>query len=1015
MREDISNYEKYRPKINFIKKYELAVNAASGSQVDPNANVEQKNIATMSGEAMKPEYIGINRLLMIDKLNELYGKPWGQNYIDDLKSHIIYKHDETQLFPYTYGGQEVVNVKYNEKNYCVSFSQLYDICNEKEIFTDDKNNVWIKYPKNMMIEDKNKFVKIDRLIKKQRHRDLYRIKLAFSNDLIVTDNHPLIIDDNKNTISAIDSIGNKQFRCASKMYFGGQEEIKTNDISTQCCKKEELKDCYIFQNNKNCTRCAVPKTIKLDEELGYAVGFFIGDGFYVESDKSINYCQNDKETLQKISNILYKKFGTPSTIYKKESEYILKITNIVLFSLFKNTFNIKSYSQNKTLPQNIYDYNKSFSIGVIEGLIDSDGTVEKNGNFLIRMSSRTAILQITNIINSLGITTGNTTQETPFGQNKKILQKYKLFGVKFRPQDNGIFKNSYKNNKIKILSKGIKSCFEDWQTISNVTKISNEPFLNLNNFIYDITTETGSFVCNGIWVHNCTAVTLYPFLFGGTNSLGGASSAPQHLSSFCGSFVNLVYTIAAQFAGAVATPEFLMYMDYFIRKDYSEDYPKHIEDAVTTPFINHQETLENIIDDCFSQVVYSLNEPSATRGMQAVFWNIAYFDRPYFEGMFKDFVFPDGSEPKFETLDWLQKHFMKWFNNERTKKLLTFPVETMNLLNDGEKYVDNDYFDWTCQMYSEGHSFFVYTSDSVDSLASCCRVKNEIESNVFSYTLGAGGLQTGSKSVMTININRLVQDATKAKKDISEAVKEIEERVHKYQLAYNAIQKDYYDNNMLPVFKAGYNDLTKCFLTTGLNGIVEGAEFLGISPTPNEKYFKYVESILKPIWDMNKRDRTKEVKWNTEMVPAENLGVKNAKWDKKDGYAVPRDCYNSYFYLSEDENIHVPEKFILQGRETTKYLDGGVANHVNLKEHLTKEQYEKVLNYAIKTGCTYYTFNIPNTVCNKCGKISKHFDKKCRWCGSEDLDYGTRIIGYIKRISRFSLERQKEASKRYYE
>ena len=200
-----------------------------------------------------------------------------------------------------------------------------------------------------------------------------------------------------------------------------------------------------------------------------------------------------------------------------------------------------------------------------------------------------------------------------------------------------------------------------------------------------------------------------------------------------------------------------------------------------------------------------------------------------------------------------------------------------------------------------------------------------------------------------------------------------------------------------------------------VNGFVEGAEFLGISITPNDQYFEYCEKILKPIYELNKAEKTDEIMFNTEFVPAENLGVKNAKWDKEDGYFVPRDCYNSYFYIVEDEGTNVVDKFILHGEKLTKYLDGGSALHANLNEHLTKEQYKVLMNNAIKTGCSYFTFNIPNTICNECGHISKHRMDHCEACGSTNIDYLTRVIGYLKRVSAFSEARQKEAAKRYYE
>ena len=517
----------------------------------------------------------------------------------------------------------------------------------------------------------------------------------------------------------------------------------------------------------------------------------------------------------------------------------------------------------------------------------------------------------------------------------------------------------------------------------------------------------------------CVAITMYPWLFDGMKKLGGKSNAPKHLQSFCGSFSNLVFAIASQFAGAVATPEFLLYMDYFIRKDYGDDYYLHADDVVE--YSKNPRTIYNIIENCWQQIVYTLNEPAGARNYQSPFWNISYYDKYYFKGLFEDFVFPDESEPKWESLNWLQKHFINWFNEERTKKVLTFPVETVNLLNDGEKCLDEEWADFTAEAWSKGHSFFCYTSDSVNALSSCCRLRNEISENVFSYTLGAGGISTGSKSVITMNLNRIIQNTVEQNSGvrdldkISKAIREQTELIHKYQLAFNSIMEDNLNAGLLPVYDAGFISMEKQYLTIGVNGFVEAAEYLGIEPNVNNDYFAFGEAILKPIYELNKRDRKSNIMFNTEFVPAENLGVKHATWDKKDGYFVPRDCYNSYFFRSEDSNINAIDKMILHGNKLTKYLDGGSACHINLHEHLTKEQYLMMLNNAIKVGCSYFTYNIPNTLCSDCGHISKHYLKNCPKCGSSNISFVTRIIGYLKLVNSFSEARQKEASLRYYE
>ena len=521
----------------------------------------------------------------------------------------------------------------------------------------------------------------------------------------------------------------------------------------------------------------------------------------------------------------------------------------------------------------------------------------------------------------------------------------------------------------------------------------------------------------------CVSITMYPFICEGLKSIGAPSTEPKNLQSFAGNFINLVFAISAQFAGAVATPEFLTYLDHFIRLEYGDDYYEKT-DVIVNPISKRPKTIEKVIDDIFEQIVYSINEPAAARNFQSVFWNIAYFDHTYFNAIFEDFVFPDGDEPKWESVSWLQKHFMEWFNNERLRNYLTFPVETVNLVYDKEskQYIDKEWADFTAEMWSKGHSFFCYNSDSADSLSSCCRLKNGITDNVFSYTLGAGGISTGSKAVITINVNRLVQDVKKKSDknnldfniELDKAIRSQVDDIHKYLNAFNEILKDEQSSGLLPIYDAGYISLPKQYLTIGINGLVEGAEFLGIEVTPNAEYFDYCKSILAPIQEENKKARTDEIMFNTEYVPAENLGVKNAEWDRKAGYYVPRDCYNSYFFKVEDQELSVLDKMILHGQQVVQYLDGGSACHLNLEEHLDKTQYRTLLDIAAKTGCSYLTFNIPNTICNKCGHISKHKEAVCEKCGSTDLDYITRVIGYAKRVSKYSEARQKEARRRVY-
>ena len=488
----------------------------------------------------------------------------------------------------------------------------------------------------------------------------------------------------------------------------------------------------------------------------------------------------------------------------------------------------------------------------------------------------------------------------------------------------------------------------------------------------------------------CASITLFPFLLHGTKPLGGTSEAPKNIHSFCGSFVNLVYQVASGFAGAIATVEFLMYFDYFAKKTWGTNYiDLHTAD----------------VRQALQGVVYALNQPASARGNQSVFWNISVLDIFYFEQLFGGFKFPDGTQPVYEgSFRKLQMFFMEWFRQERERALLTYPVLTASLLVDDEGKPKDKHFAWTCaEEMSKGLSFFVYESTSVDSLSSCCRLKSEFTDNTFSYTLGAGGVSTGSVQVITINMNRYVQTR-------EEPFSTLLDRVHMYLLAHRAIIEDYIEGGLLPAYSTGFISLDKQFCTIGINGMLEASEYVkGKADTA------FFSSYLKDIYESNKDWKEDTgVKFNTEFVPAENLGVKNAKWDKEDGLKVPRACYNSYFFPVEDDSYNIIDKLRLHGKENTQWLDGGSACHLNMEQLMSKEQAYELICIAGKLGVNYWTFNVLMTICNDCGFINVNTENHCTKCGSKDIDYATRVIGYLKRISSFSTERQKEAGLRIY-
>ena len=544
----------------------------------------------------------------------------------------------------------------------------------------------------------------------------------------------------------------------------------------------------------------------------------------------------------------------------------------------------------------------------------------------------------------------------------------------------------------------------------------------------------------------CMAVSLYPLMVEGVGNIDGVTpSEPNDLQSFSGQITNLAFLLSSQCKGAVAFGEYFIALNYYIIKEYGPNWYDKLDCSATSPYSLIHRTVKDCILKAFKQFVWGINQPAGNRSYQSPFTNISYYDKTYFTSLFGEFYYPDGSKPEWKAIDTLQRLFLKWFNNLRLKQVLTFPVETFAMVHDGNDIIDKDYKDLCAEMYAEGHSFFTYISDSADSLASCCRLRNELAENTFNPTSGLTGVMTGSCNVITLNINRIVQDwarwyccenpsrisneelisdnwrpyLNENIVDFKKYLIKILERVYKYHIAYKTMLYDLEDRGMFAASNGGYIYISKLYSTIGINGLNEAARFLGLEVSNNKEYIAFLQLILGTIKEQNKlhsiHDDKRPFLFNSEVVPAEGLGGKNYRWDKEDGYWVPDDenLYNSYFYNAHD-NTSVLDKFILHGRQTYQYTDGGSAAHINLDAHLSKPQYLKLIDFAVQEGTSYFTFNIPNCKCNDCKHIVKAPIKVCPKCGSTDITSYTRIIGYLRPITAFGEDRKIEAGNRVY-
>ena len=537
----------------------------------------------------------------------------------------------------------------------------------------------------------------------------------------------------------------------------------------------------------------------------------------------------------------------------------------------------------------------------------------------------------------------------------------------------------------------------------------------------------------------CMAVTLYPLMMDGVGKIDGITpSAPNDISSFSGQVTNLAFLLSSQCKGAVAFGDYFVTLNYYVVKEFGDNWYEKLDCISTSEHHVIPRTVKDSIEKGMKQFIWGVNQPAGNRSYNSPFTNVSWYDKYYFESLFGNFHYPDRSKPKWEQVDTLQRMFMALMRRIRLIKPITFPVTTMALVHNNKEYLDKDYKELCAEEWAKGGSFFCYTSDNPSSLASCCRVLNEMSNNTFSSTTGMTGVMTGSCNVITLNINRIVQDwynqyntpliktrdfikfSDENKNSLKNYIINILDRVYKYHIAYKTMLYDLEERGMLAPSNGDYIYIKKLYSTIGIIGYTEAAKFLELEISNNKDYKEFLQLILGTIKEQNKlhsiKDKKRPFLFNSEAVPGEGLGIKLYNWDKEDGYEVPEDqnLYNCYFYNPWSTNTSVLDKIKLHGKDIAYYTDGGQACHINLDTHLSKEQYIKLLDVAKNEGCNYFTFNIPISECKDCNHIVNAPIKECPKCGSHNIKYYTRIIGYLTAVDNWSIERQEEFKHRKY-
>lgn len=398
----------------------------------------------------------------------------------------------------------------------------------------------------------------------------------------------------------------------------------------------------------------------------------------------------------------------------------------------------------------------------------------------------------------------------------------------------------------------------------------------------------------------CKAVTLYPLMLKGVGNIDGVTpSAPNDIQSFSGQVTNAVFLFSSQCKGAVALGDYFIALNYYVIQEFGPVWYDKVDEVVTNSYFLHQYTVGHYIRKGMKQFIYGVNQPAGNRSYNSPFSNVSFYDKVYFKSLFGEFYYPDGTQPEWNAIDKLQRIFMQLLREIRLIKPLTFPVTTMALVHNGKEYLDHEYKELCAEEWAKGGSFFCYTSDNPTSLASCCRVLNEMSDNTFSSTTGMTGVMTGSCNVITLNINRIVQDYIHTWKnwedhivdgkcafpfewfsesfsDLKNYLINILERVYKYHIAYKTMLYEMEDAKMFSDCNAGYIYMRKLYSTIGLIGYCEAAQFLGLSVSNNKEYKDFLKLVFGTVKEENKKNSIHDSKrpflFNSEAIP-KSLGM----------------------------------------------------------------------------------------------------------------------------------------------
>jgi len=957
-------------------------------------------------------------------------------------------HNLDTLATYTFFGREVIIVKLGNQLKLTSFKDLYEEIQEPEVLLNEKDQAFAKYPENLWVLDKNGWVKISRMVRKKKEREMRFIKSEQGRSVIVTDNHPFIIKGLESGLKEEeleaekvkekedlifssfipDLLKTEDKQLFSKRYIYLAEELFRKGHKEFFLDGFEWQD---FVNNFGGSLKAqgtlsvsnqansLDNKLELTGELGYLVGIFIAEGSY--NNWRLTITTSEDEIINRIKRACAK-LGVRAYVYdKKEGGKNVTISCSTLKLVFEKIFQIKAGSKNKNLPPDILTYNLDFIRGLIAGIIDGDGTKgnsDGDGDFsqiLIRVASRTLLEQLAILLQFFGIVARDRVSSEDIGkenifQGKKIVQNFPLYGLAFSKKEDVDFP-SFKYQKARPAKKHWRQEKYGWSRVLNnkLTTIADE-------FIYDITTSSNTFLCNGLLVHNCCGWDLYDLLLKGFRGVPGKveSKPAKHLRSALGQVVNFFYTLQGESAGAQAFSNF---------------------DTLLAPFIRYDNLNYVQIKQAIQEFLYNCAIPTRV-GFQTPFTNITLDLKT--PAHLKDQPVIIGGKPQNETYADFQEE-MNLFNRalyegfmegDAKGRVFTFPIPTINIAKD---------FDWDDPAYDliwkatakYGINYFANFIHSdmkpEDARSMCCRLRLD---NRELYKRG-GGLfgsnpKTGSIGVVTINLPRIGY-LSKTKKEFFERLGKIMDLAKESLEIKRKVLEDFMRKGLYPYSKFYLADVKKMrgeyfgnhFSTIGLIGMNEALlNFLGenIASKRGRKFaLEILDFMRKKLVEY--QEETGNL-YNLEATPAESTSYRLALKDKERypdiitaGESVP--YYTNSTQLPVNYTDDLFKALELQDELQSKYT-GGTVFHIFLGERVSDPELIKKMIKTIfeKFTLPYITFTPSFSICPVHGYLSgEHFT--CPKCVvDQPCEVYSRVVGYLRPVQQWNFGKQEEFKER---